>query len=156
QNWRQAVAWPGVFVSIWLLAWLALGQSWSNLGAYFRGSWEISRGFADAMSLPGPPGELLLGLIALIALMAALAAGALPRAPLLIPTAMTWVIVFLAWKQVFMRQDLSHAMAFFSQMAVSAWMLVGMRSRLPMRLIGRVALWVTLVASAVGIGMWQG
>jgi hypothetical protein len=155
-NWRQAFAWPGLFVSIWFLAWLALGQSWSNLGAYFRGSWEISRGFAEAMSLPGPPGELLLGLIALIALMTALAAGALPGVRRLIPTALTWVMVFLAWKQGFTRHDLSHTMAFFSQMAFSAWMLLGKRARLPIRLIGHLALWVTLVASVVGIAIWQG
>jgi hypothetical protein len=156
QNWRQAIAWPGLFVLTWLLAWLALAQSWSNLGPYFRGSWEIARGFGEAMSLPGPPGELLLGLIALTSLSIALAAGAVPRAPLLIPIALVWAIIFLAWKQGFMRQDLSHTLAYFSQVIFIAWMLLGTRKRLPIPLIGDVALWVTLVSSAVGIGMWKG
>jgi hypothetical protein len=156
RNWRQAIAWPVLFVSAWLLGWLAVGQSWSNLGAYFRGSWEIARGFGEAMSLPGPSGEQLLGLVALTALLMALAAGAVPRAPLLIPIALVSVIMFLAWTQGFTRQDLSHTLAYFSQMVFSAWMLLGTSARLPIRRLGRVALWVTLVSSAVGIGMWKG
>jgi hypothetical protein len=156
RSWRQAIAWPGLFAAAWLLGWLALGQSWSNLGPYFRGSWEIARGFGEAMSLPGPPGERLLGLVSLATLAIAMAAGGVPRVPLLVPTALAWAIIFLAWKQGFMRQDLSHTLAYFSQMIFIAWMLLGTRARLPIRLSGRLSLWATLLSCALGIGMWKG
>ena len=63
-GWPRALATAGLFGLFFVSGWLLLGQHLANLPAYLHGSWEITRGFTQAMSLPPQTRVLVLGLVA--------------------------------------------------------------------------------------------
>jgi len=99
-----------------VLAWVAAGQRVTNFPRYLRASWEMSVGYADAMSLNGRTGEW----VAAVAVMALWAATLLARRPW--PAArlanalrllLTGFVAYLFWKNGFVRHDI-HAASFFA------------------------------------------
>lgn len=115
RNWREAVVIPGSLILFFLGWWAAARQNPDNIWPYFKRSWEISTGYAGAMSIEESMPVFLCGLATLILVGAFLllrmrrassdmrtAAGAMYAA----------AAVFLAWKHGFTRAD-GHVLGFF-------------------------------------------
>lgn len=112
-----------------LLLWLAAGQPLAGLGDWLGTSWELSRGFAAAMGLPGPPVET--GGYALVAALA-VAAQALRlrdrnRVGALLGASALAGLLALVGKAAFARHDW-HASAAWST-ALPLAMLLCLRAR---------------------------
>lgn len=108
-----------IFPALYLLFWGLAHQSLANLPAYFSTSWEVARGYGDAMSLQGnplTPRIFFLGSLGILWLLAQ----AKPK----ITEAFLWVFYFwFLLKAGFVRQD-EHQMIAFSAWApafVTAW-----------------------------------
>jgi hypothetical protein len=71
-SWRQLAIGLAGFLVILVGLGLLLTGGFSELGRWFRGSWEVASGFAEAMSIPQPSGLLWPGILALVAFLAVL------------------------------------------------------------------------------------
>jgi hypothetical protein len=144
------------FVSTWLITWFATGQTWANVPAYFRWSWEIASGFGQAMSLAGSLSDFVLGLAVLAALVTALFLNpcwdTLPRLVALFLSC----VMLLSWKQGFTRQDAHHTLAFFSFGLIVAWLIWGMATKQLASRASRIASLAAMSLSALGIFTSQG
>lgn len=127
RDWRAAAVVPGGFALAFLLFWMLAGQNPDNLLPYFRLSWEISRGYADAMMVDEPLGVFLCGVALLLA--ASLFVWRLFQRPtdrsFSVAAALflgfTW---FLVWKHGFTRAD-GHVFGFFFYTLLVAIVLPG-------------------------------
>lgn len=122
-RWRLALlhlaGWGGCLAG----GWLALGQSPANVGAYVRGSWELTRAYGSAMSLPEAPTRQLVLAGCLVAGLVACLVLAGPRAPRA-QQAFAACLWFLAaqWKLGFSRPD-GHQAVFFASAALVPFLL---------------------------------
>lgn len=115
----------GVYAGALVALWLALGQSPANVPAYLRGSWEIARGYADAMALDGSHWEagLALAALALVAVELAVLVGG--RGGAWAAWALVVPVLLVQWKHGFTRQD-KHAFGFFAFASVAPVLLLGL------------------------------
>lgn len=115
RRWVPAALAGGGFVTAFVAWWLAAGQNPDNIVPYLRRSWEISTGYADAMSMDESLAVFLCGLTVL-ALQGAVVWQIWRRQTdraLAAATALFLLAVwFLAWKHGFTRAD-GHVMGFF-------------------------------------------
>lgn len=63
KNWKLSTALFATFIISFLSLWLLMGQKLANIGAYLRGSFEISSGYSEAMSLWPKTSILILGIL---------------------------------------------------------------------------------------------
>ncbi len=99
--WAFAV--PGITASACVLAWAASGQSLSDLPAYLKGLLPIAGGYTDAMSVWGPPSDLI-EFISFTLLLAFLSYRAGPEHRT-IRTLAVLGIAFITFKASFVRHD---------------------------------------------------
>jgi hypothetical protein len=141
-----------VFVIVFALVWLALGQSLRDVPAFLRGSVEIASGYNEAMSHRGSPLELWLAL-AVLALHGLLALSVLlacrARAAPAGIVGMVLLGIFLVWKGGFVRHDSSHALLLFGMGALTPFYVLLAHPQ-PLRLPARV-----LAAAAVFLSLGQ-
>ena len=95
------------FGGAFLAGWLILGQGVDNILRYLSTSWQITRGYMDAMSQTGSTKELILTLI--VVLMLAFASFR-SRYVVVLAVGLTG---FLSFKHAFVRQDIYHTGGFF-------------------------------------------
>ncbi len=98
-----------------LAVWLFCGQNPLHLWAYCRNSWEVSRGYADAMAMSGEPFDVGLAVVtmALAVLLLALAAWRNRRGVVAVTTVLLLGPgLFLGWKHGLIRHD-GHPFIFF-------------------------------------------
>jgi hypothetical protein len=95
----------------------AFGFSPGALDAYLGGAVAISNGYSAGMALPGPAAQLAAALAVAVAVLAV--AGAAARAGKPEQALLAAVVMFLAWKHGFVRQD-GHVVYYFGTMAVVA------------------------------------
>ena len=112
----RAIGAIGIFVSVWVLGWIAAGQSIANIPAYFRSSLSVASGYVSAMSISGDQLQLMVGWACLLFGLVAIAltwkgSGRAPLASIILLAA----AYALAWKQGFVRQDSIHTNLFFVQ-----------------------------------------
>jgi hypothetical protein len=117
----QAALVLGSFSLWFLLLWLATGQALGHLPQFLHGSWQITAGFSEGMSLPGPIEQVILAAIVTAMLLATVVT--LDRRPLTrVQAAVLGLLLagtfFLQWKQGFTRQDGPHVAAFFAFLAL--------------------------------------
>ena len=115
RDYRHAAVLGFGFVLAFLAAWLAAGQHWQNLPAYFLSAAEISEGYSAAMSLDPSPGILALGLLVLLGSLLQLALSFREervRFAAIPSTALFIFSLFVAWKLGFARAD-GHCAWFF-------------------------------------------
>jgi hypothetical protein len=96
--------------------WIAAGQSPANISSYIYGSFELTRGHTEAMSLPGDGWQVARALVIVALILAhlpTLTLRALPKARLVALGSMFSVGLFLQWKYGFIRPDL-HVVAFLA------------------------------------------
>ena len=90
----------------------------ATLGSYFRNGWELATGYSEAMSLPGPAGDVFAILVALVCLFGVgiWFGGRGPRVWAALASAA--VFAFFLFKNSVTRQDGPHASPFFIKLAV--------------------------------------
>jgi hypothetical protein len=105
------------FIISFCALWSISSQSFANLPAYIRGTWEIVKGYTPAMSVTGMPLQIVAALLILSLLAAALvglyAAGRRVRVAQCLLLA---GVAFWAWKEGFTLQDwgyFRHPMTFY-------------------------------------------
>ncbi len=125
---------------------VAFGFSIDALGAYLRSAASISSGYSAGMALRGPRLQIAVALVvaAAIALLAVLAVRERKPAPALLAC----VVLFLAWKHGFVRQD-GHIVYYFDMAAAIAPLLA-----LTVRRNVAVAFGAAATALAVGALLW--
>ena len=140
--------------------WLACGQSLVDLPRYLMSSFEIAAGYSEAMSVEGSATHLALACLA--GILAVLGVGlsgpwrgassALPAQRVLPVLGMFALGAVLSWKESFVRQDASRAVAFFGYLALASVLCLAIASsqRERMRRIGRAALFAVPLLS-VGV-----
>jgi hypothetical protein len=115
RRWLPAALGGGGFVVAFVAWWLAAGQNPDHIVPYLRRSWEISTGYADAMSMDESLAVFLCGL-AVLALQGAVVWQIWRRqADHALAAGMGLFLIavwFLAWKHGFTRAD-GHVMGFF-------------------------------------------
>jgi hypothetical protein len=130
-------------VTVFLVGWVAAGQSLSNLASYVRGSLSVATGYGSAMSIDGhrPAQDWYALALALVA--AALLALALKGRPAREKAAVAVIVIGWGWavtKEGFVRHDL-HDLTFFGLVLLALGLL-----RLPRRLL-------PIQAGAFGVGL---
>lgn len=115
RRWREAAGFVGACLLSFVAWWLAAGQNPDHIWPYFLRSWEISTGYAHAMSLEEPMPVFLCGLATILGF--AVFLGAQVRRHwrdqrVLGPAAFAAAALFLAWKHGFTRAD-GHVLGFF-------------------------------------------
>ena len=102
------------------MAWVASGQSPSDLASYFRQQASIASGYSDAMSVFGPPSDIavyiVLGLILLAVLVLTGGRRAITRSLALL------CVLFVAFKAAFVRHD-GHAVIAASTLGLVGYLL---------------------------------
>jgi hypothetical protein len=101
-----------------LAVWLFCGQRLTHLWAYCRNSWEVARGYGEAMSVPDPGGplELALAVAALVGpvVLLLLAAWRHRRSAFHVAGALfLGPALFLGWKHGFLRSADDHPFIFY-------------------------------------------
>lgn len=99
---------PAVFGVLFLLGWKLCGQNIGNLPSYFRSSWEISQGYQDAMGLPCPTSQLVVGVIIAVLMLVYLALAVLTqtdRVRGLVLATGGFAYLYVNWKHGFIRAD---------------------------------------------------
>ena len=157
RQWRRALVLTAGFILCFCAEWLLLGQHFTNLPIYLRGSFEMVDGFSQAMSLPPDPGVLLLALGMVLAAAGQLALLFLPdrrprwaNLPLL---ALLAAGLLLSWKASFVRAD-GHVLDWFAYALASAFVapaFVPPERGLARRWLEPVCLAIVLFAGAAGI-----
>lgn len=108
RNFRSSLAILLCFVSVFLAIWLAEGQKLENLFSWVRGSFEITSGFTDAMTI-FPKGKVLVTCVIAGAMFLASLLIIIRSARLSLRSVgillVTTVYVFLSWKHGFVRAD---------------------------------------------------
>ena len=110
-------------ISVFLATWLVLEQDVSNIVPWFRYSWQIAVGYADALAFPPDWSALVLalfiwvGLLSLLVLHLRSVPAVLPEMPrvLLIVAG-----VFFAWKEGFVQAEEYHLGVFFVWASLTA------------------------------------
>jgi hypothetical protein len=122
---RPALAIPALYGAFLAVGWLGAGQAPRGLGPFLRGSYEIARGYGEAMCLPIAPAYLGLGL-AQLALLPVLGL-TLNRSGQ--PWVRRWTIwcfftaaVLIQWKLGFTRDD--HTRVFFKYGLIIPFLLI--------------------------------
>jgi hypothetical protein len=121
----------------------AFGFSPAALSAYLRGAAAISAGYSGGMALAGPRVEVAVALAAAAAVLALAVAAVRERKPE--PAVLAAVVLFLAWKHGFVRQD-GHILYFFGTVAALAPLLGSTLRGKPAAVLGVPAAAVALVA----------
>ncbi|TAK97699.1 MAG: hypothetical protein EPO07_12840, partial [Verrucomicrobia bacterium] len=106
---RAALLVVGSFVLTFLLGWLLAGQGIENLWPYVKFSAEISHGYAYAMGIGARPAVFWLAIVACSLLVASTLCSAFPRAGRANSLGLLLTIlavIFLAWKEGFVRADI--------------------------------------------------
>ncbi len=119
---RRGIAFLAAFCALTAAAWSLCGQSFADFPAYVARSIELSSGYSEAMSRPGPPWTLPIALLLLV-LALAVAWRSRPVAALA-ATATLWIV----FKAGFVRAQ-DHTPTFF-QFAIVAPLLLGAGGRL--------------------------
>jgi hypothetical protein len=124
----------------------AFAFSPAGLAAYLRGAAEISNGYSGAMALPGPASQVVLAaLIGAAILGAAILLARERRAGVAAAAA---IVLFLAWKHGFVRQD-GHVIYYFGTApAVAAVLAIALRRKTAR------AFALTTTALALGAFVW--
>ncbi len=123
-----------------LALYLAETGHMATLGPYFRNGWELATGYSEAMSLPGPAGDVFAILVALACLFGAgLWLGT--RGPRFwAALAIAAIFAFFLFKNSVTRQDGPHVAPFFIKLAlISLFFWIGTGTR-KMAAVGLVAL----------------
>ncbi len=131
---RRALALLAACAGVFGTAWLGLGQSPADLGAWLRSSLELSAGYSEAMALPGRPEELARALGACGLLLAALLTlpSSLWRSRRgVAAVALLGASTFLSFKGGFVRHDPIHATTFYGFAALAAFFAATLRTLAP-------------------------
>jgi hypothetical protein len=115
------LVWPAALAGLY---WMLDGTPW-GLAAFLRNSVEIARGYADAMSLPGPlwPAVALLVSWLVLWIGVPLLGGELRRICWGVP--LLFFISFMCYKSAIVRQD-AHALPFPFEIAMAALLMVAL------------------------------
>ncbi len=90
----------------------------TTLGSYFLNGWELAAGYSEAMSLPGPAGDVAAILVALACLFAAGIWSSRQRPGFWAALISAAIFAFFLFKNSVTRQDGSHAAPFFIKLAL--------------------------------------
>lgn len=156
-NRKRALLLAGGFVVAWLGWWLAAGQDLANLPAYLAHSWEVARGYPQAMGVDEPTPVLLWGLasLAVFGLWALLHLLARVQRESTLQLAFVSFVWFTAWRHGFTRGD-GHVYGFFLFVALASLGVTGWMNRprryslldlsLPLGVLGALAFDASLFA----------
>lgn len=127
-SWRRRAALAGGYPLICVIVWLLLGQSLGNVPPFLRSSWEIARGYGEAMAGDGNALTLYVGLTALVVFFALLLAHPFShfrRRENLLGFCLLSASMFLVWKHGFTRQDQPHEHVFFGYLLLVPFAVIG-------------------------------
>lgn len=111
-----------IFITAFLAAYGAAGQSYGALGTYLFTAFEISRGYGEAMHVYGPMKDLALFAVVGAGVFTLVTAQEFKRARLegLLMTAMTAGFLFVIAKSGYVRHDIGHVMIPWTALALAA------------------------------------
>lgn len=149
---RAALAAGAAGVLTFVAPWLLAGQPLGGLGPFFAGATQLTSGYAGAMSLTSPQAEWRFALLVVaLLLVAASHLGLAERRPGSAPlTFVTLALVLLlAFRHGFARQDVEHMAPFFSLTAALAFALPALAP--PAAVRRRGAFGILLLAGAASV-----
>lgn len=120
---RTAVAAASGGIATFVAPWLLAGQPLGSLRPFFAGAVQLTSGYAGAMALTSPQAEWRFGLLLVgLLLVAASRLGLAERRPGSVPLAFVTLalVLVLAFRHGFARQDVEHMAPFFSLTAALA------------------------------------
>lgn len=146
QSRSHALAIPLTFVCAVVTAWLCVGQPLRALAAYFSTQADVVAGYGDAMSVSGPPIEVVLLVLGCsLLVLAALRGASMYRWPIAAATALT---LFVDFKAGVVRHDGHIALSAVSVVLVAGYFTSLSRSR--------VATSVSASAACLGLYILSG
>jgi hypothetical protein len=129
-NGRRRVALAAGYPLAWMIGWLLLGQSPHNVSRFLASSWEIVRGYGEAMVTEGSPRTVYIAGAALILFLVLLASYPFTQARRWedrLGVSLLCASMFLAWKHGFIRQDRLHEYHFFGYLLFVPFAVEGLR-----------------------------
>lgn len=158
RSWRGTVCVPLGFGASLVVLWIGLGQPVRNIGPWLGGSFEIARGYNDAMAIPGEWLQVWIGgaaaLLLATVLVLWLAAGGEGRWRRLPRIALVGTLLAVSWKAAFVRQDDVHVLLLLASVPVLSFFVVAFSDVAGHRLIPGLAgtAAVVSVAGALHVG----
>jgi len=153
-RWHLAVAAGVVFLAAMMAFWLSAGQALADLPLFFAAQGLIVSGYTEAMSLPGPLWQVgVFAAVALALLLLNLGPAVRAGLPGLAVLAGAAMLLLLAFKGGFVRQDVHVATAAGSLGLIAGMLAVANRGLAPaLGLVVGLAGWGVLEHSVDGLG----
>jgi hypothetical protein len=128
--WRRAIPALVALPAAILALYFAETGHVATLGSYFHNGWELATGYSEAMSLPGPVGDVFAILVALVCLFGVGIWFGLRSPRFWATLASAAIFAFFLFKNSVTRQDGPHAAPFFIKLALISlffWIATGKR-----------------------------